>query len=403
MPFPLYIAARYLFSKKSQNAINIISLVSVCSVAVGTMALVCVMSVFNGFENVVASMFGNFDPQLKISTVEGKVFDPAETDTVKTFEEVVYYDAVLQENALLQFRDKQTPVSVKGVGENYADINRIGDIMTDGEFMLRSGSFNMAVGGAALVRNMGCGVHFVDPMYLYAPKREGKVNIIRPDQSFRRETVFYSGSFLVQQEQYDNNLLIVSLPVARRLFDYDTEASSIEIKLRDGCDEKKVQKKMQAALGDGFKVQNRYEQQEDFYKMMQVEKWVTYLILSFILVIALFNIVGSLTMLMLDKKEDSRILEDLGACKNDIFRIFLYCGCLITVTGVIAGIVVGLILCYIQQRFGIITLASNYIVSYYPVDVRGGDLVVIAATVCLLGFAASVYPALEAKKQSSTK
>lgn len=398
MSFPFYIAARYLFSKKSQNAINIISLVSVCSVAVGTMALVCVLSVFNGFETVVESLFGNFDPQLKISAVEGKVFDPAMTDCIKELDEVEYYDVVLQENALLQFRDKQMPVIVKGVGNNYAKINHIDDIMVDGEFMLRSGSFNMAVGGAAMVRNMGCGVHFVDPMYLYAPKREGKVNIIRPDQSFRRETVFYSGSFSVQQEKYDYNLLLVSLPVARRLFAYDKEASAIEIKLKDGSDETETQKKIQSILGDRFIVQNRYEQQEDFYKMMQVEKWVTYLILSLILIIAMFNIVGSLTMLMLDKKDDTLILENMGATKNDIFRIFLYCGFLITAIGVCAGIIIGLVLCYIQQHFGIISLASNYIVSYYPIEVRITDIIVIAATVCILGFAASAYPAYSSRK-----
>lgn len=398
MSFPFYIAARYLFSKKSQNAINIISLVSVCSVAVGTMALVCVLSVFNGFETVVESLFGNFDPLLKISAVEGKVFDPGITDCVKDMDEIEYYDVVLQENALLQFRDKQMPVIVKGVGNNYAKINHIDDIMVDGEFMLRSGSFNMAVGGAAMVRNMGCGVHFIDPMYLYAPKREGKVNIIRPDQSFRRETVFYSGSFSVQQEKYDYNLLLVSLPVARRLFAYDKEASAIEIKLKDGSDETETQKKIQSILGDRFIVQNRYEQQEDFYKMMQVEKWVTYLILSLILIIAMFNIVGSLTMLMLDKKDDTLILEKMGATKNDIFRIFLYCGFLITAIGVCAGIIIGLVLCYIQQHFGIISLASNYIVSYYPIEVRITDIIVIAATVCILGFAASAYPAYSSRK-----
>lgn len=373
-------------------------MVSVCSVAVGTMALVCVLSVFNGFETVVESLFGNFDPQLKISAVEGKVFDPAMTDCIKELDEVEYYDVVLQENALLQFRDKQMPVIVKGVGDNYAKINHIDDIMVDGEFMLQSGSFNMAVGGAAMVRNMGCGVHFVDPMYLYAPKREGKVNIIRPDQSFRRETVFYSGSFSVQQEKYDYNLLLVSLPVARRLFAYDKEASSIEVKLKDGSNETEAQKKIQSMVGDRFKVQNRYEQQEDFYKMMQVEKWVTYLILSLILIIAMFNIVGSLTMLMLDKKEDTFILENLGATKNDIFRIFLYCGFLITAIGVCAGIIIGLALCYIQQHFGIISLASNYIVSYYPIEVRITDILVIAATVCILGFAASAYPAYSSRK-----
>ncbi len=366
------------------------------------MALVCVMSVFNGFENVVTSLFGNFDPQLKISAVEGKVFDPARTDTIKTFSEVEYYDVVLQENALLQFRDKQMPIVIKGVGPDYAAINNIDEIMINGSFMLKSGSFDMAVGGVTLMNHMGCNVHVVSPMYLYAPKREGRVNIIRPDESFRREMVFYAGTFMVQQEKYDNNLLIVSLEVARKLFAYDKEASAVEIKLTDDCDPKKAQEKIAAALGSDFKVQNRYEQQEDFYKMMQVEKWVTYLILTFILVIALFNITGTLTMLMLDKKDDTAILENLGASKRSVFLIFLYCGCLITVIGVIAGIIIGLGLCLAQQEFGIIRLAGNAIAPYYPIDIRIGDLVLIAISVCILGFLASAYPAYTNIRQNKS-
>lgn len=402
MNFSLYIAKRYLFSRKSHNAINIVTLISVCGVAVGTMALVCVLSVFNGFQTVIEGLFCSFDPQLKIEAVEGKVFNPAEIDSlIAGIEGIENTCDILQENALLQFRDKQMPVVVKGVPDNYTEVNDIKDILFRGEFTTRDRSFNTAVGGIGLVQNIGCAVHLVTPIYLYAPKREGKISMARPDESFRKERVFYAGSFMVKQEKYDNNMIIVSLDVARNLFGYDDEVSAKEIRLRQESNERKVKKRIQAVIGDRYRVLDRYEQQEDFFRMMQVEKWITYLILTFILMIAIFNIIGSLSMLMIEKKDDMAVLSSLGATRQMIFRSFLFEGTLISLTGVIAGIAIGLVLCWIQIEFGIISLGSGsgFIVNAYPVDVRISDLIIIFFTVTILGFAASIYPAKQCLKE----
>ncbi|MBP7211035.1 MAG: FtsX-like permease family protein [Paludibacteraceae bacterium] len=403
MNLPLYIAGRYLFSKKSHHAINIVSLISVCGVAVGTMALVCVLSVFNGFQGIVEGLFGNFDPQLKITAKQDKVFDPVFVSKISEMPDVEYCIEVLQENALLVFRDKQTPVVVKGVPDDYAKINHISDIILDGDFKTKEGSFDMAVGGIGLVRTIGCGVHYVEPLQLYAPKRSGNVNMIRPDEAFKREIAFLTGIFMVQQEKYDNNLLIVSMSLARRLFDYEKEVSAVEIKLKDGANEKKVQASISKMLGDDFSVQNRYEQQEDFFRMMEIEKWITYLILSFILLIAVFNIIGSLSMLMIDKKEDIKILENMGASQKLIFRIFLLEGWLISFVGMIFGIILGLILCWLQIQFGLVSLgtAGSFIVDAYPVSVQFLDIVLVFVTVGILGLLASFYPAKQVYKRNN--
>lgn len=393
MNFPLYIARHYLFSKKKQNAINIISVISALSLAAGTAALVCVMSVFNGFEAVVGTLFGNFDPQVKITAAEGKAFDPSALAEIENMAEVEHFDEVIEDNALLQFRSKQLPLRVKGVGENYGRINRIEDIMVEGEFLLHYGNYDMGVGGAALAREIGAGVRYADPMFLYAPRRGAKYNPVNPESSFNREALFYAGTFLVQQEQYDRGLLIAPIDLARRLFDYPSEVTAVEIKLREAADEKSCIEKMRELAGPGFVVADRYEQQRDVYKMMQIEKWITYLILSFILLVALFNLVGTMTMLILDKREDLATLRSLGMRRRDCFGLFMWQGALITLIGAAAGMLLGLALCLVQEHFGLIRLANDYIVSAYPVRVQAGDLAVIFLTVCLMGMGACAYPA----------
>ena len=406
MNLSLYIAKRYLFSKKSHNAINIVSIISACGVAVGTIALVCVLSVFNGFQGLVENLFSNFDPPIKITLNQGKTFDTQlpEIQRIKKMPEVAFFGEVLQENALLMFSDKQTPVIVKGVSENYGQISDIDKIMMDGSFKLTDGVFDMGVAGIGLAQTLGCGVRFVEPLQLYAPKRNSSISIIRPDEAFNKQYLFLSGIFMVQQAKYDSNLLLVRLSLARKLFEYNNEVTSIELKLAKGTDEKVVQQKIQKILGKNFSVKNKYEQQEDFFRMTKVEKWITYLILSFILLIAIFNVIGSLSMLIIEKKKDIIILENMGASRNLIFKIFLFEGWMISIIGVIIGIILGLILCYLQMEFGLISLGGEsgaYIVNAYPVQIEWFDILIIAITVLSLGFLAAIYPARTLSKQDT--
>lgn len=401
MSLPLTIALRYLFSKKSHSAINIVSLISVCGVAVGTMALVVVLSVYNGFRGVIEGLFSNFDPQIRIESAEGKFFQTDSVSKVLDMPEIDIYSCVIEENALLKFKDKQLPVTVKGVDSNYDTLTRISSIMVKGEFSLHEGNFKKAVTGATLAANIGSGIFFLDPIILYAPIREGKISTARPDKSFHETLVYPAGSFMVRQEKYDNSLIIVPIEVARYLFEYDTEVTSVDIKLKDGVNESEFIKKASKILGSKYDVKNRYAQQQDFYRMMEVEKWITYLILLFILMIAIFNIIGSLSMLMIEKQDDVKILSNLGMRSHDIFRIFLFEGALITISGVVAGIVSGLIICWLQATFEIVSMGNggSFIVNAYPVSVKVADVIIIFITVCALGFLSAAYPASQVLKK----
>ncbi len=392
MNLALYIAKRYLFSKKRHNAINIVSLISMCGVVVGSIALVCVLSVFNGFQSVIEDLFSNFDPQLKILATTGKVFYPDSISQALNHEDIDHTCYVVQDNALLKFGEKQLPVTIKGVPSDYTKVSGIDSILIEGEFSTKEGSFNMAVGGVVLANALGSGLRFVQPIWLYAPKRLGNVNPMMVDKAFNREHAFLTGIYMVQQEKYDNNFLIVPLELARNLYDYTTEVTAVELKLTENADENEVKAYISDKLGPKFKVLDRYEQQEEFFNMLQIEKWVTYLILSFILLIAIFNIVGSLSMLIIEKKEDIKILSGLGAEDSLIKNIFLFEGWLISVLGAFIGIIIGVALCYIQMEFGIIKLASTagtYLVDAYPVNLVFSDVIVIFLTVISMGFAAS--------------
>ena len=392
MNLALYIAKRYLFSKKRHNAINIVSLISMCGVVVGSIALVCVLSVFNGFQSVIEDLFSNFDPQIKIVATSGKVFEPDSIAHALNHEDIEHTCYVIEDNALLKFGEKQLPVTIKGVPEDYTKVTGIDSILVEGEFSTKEGSFNMAVGGVVLANTLGSGLRFVQPIWLYAPKRVGNINPMMVDKAFNREHAFLTGIYMVQQEKYDNNFLIVPLELTRKLYDYTSEVTAGELKLTPDADEKAVKSYISKALGSNYKVLDRYQQQEEFFNMLQIEKWVTYLILSFILLIAIFNIVGSLSMLIIEKKEDVKILSGLGAEESLIKNIFLFEGWLISVIGAFVGIIIGVALCYIQMEFGIIKLASTagtYLVDAYPVSLVFSDVALIFLTVISMGFAAS--------------
>ena len=373
MNLPFYIARRYLFSKKKHNAINIISGISVCGVALATLALVCTLSVFNGFQDMVAGFFTAFDPELKITIREGKVFEPqgAAFQEVRSLPEIGVWTETLEENAMVQYKDRQAMAIIKGVEDNFEELTSIDSLLYGaGEFILHDSIVDYGVLGVELISELGTGLQFVDPLQVYAPKRNVRVNMANPSASFNRDYLFSPGVvFVVNQQKYDARYILTSLSFARNLFNYDTEVSAVELKLKPGADVTAVQRKITRILGDEFVVLDRYEQQADVFRIMEIEKFISYLFLTFILAIACFNVIGSLSMLILDKREDVETLRNLGADDRLIARIFLFEGRLISLFGALSGIVLGLLLCYIQQRFGIIpgVTDKNYITNSYHV------------------------------------
>lgn len=399
MNLPFYIARRYLFSKKKHNAINIISGISVCGVALATLALVCTLSVFNGFQDMVAGFFTAFDPELKITIREGKVFEPqgAAFQEVRSLPEIGVWTETLEENAMVQYKDRQAMAIIKGVEDNFEELTSIDSLLYGaGEFILHDSIVDYGVLGVELISELGTGLQFVDPLQVYAPKRNVHVNMANPSASFNRDYLFSPGVvFVVNQQKYDARYILTSLSFARNLFNYDTEVSAVELKLKPGADVTAVQRKIARILGDEFVVLDRYEQQADVFRIMEIEKFISYLFLTFILAIACFNVIGSLSMLILDKREDVETLRNLGADDRLIARIFLFEGRLISLFGALSGIVLGLLLCYIQQRFGIISLGGgngSFIVDAYPVSVHVTDVVLIFITVITVGFPSVWYP-----------
>lgn len=399
MNFPFYIAKRYLFSKKKHNAINIISGVSVCGVALATLALVCTLSVFNGFQDMVASFFTAFDPELKISVREGKVFNGQDERirSIRALPEIEVFTETLEENAMVQYKDRQAMVVLKGVEDNFEDLTAIDSILYgNGKFLLRDSIVDYGIMGVELVGTLGTGLEFVDPLQVYLPKRNAKVNMANPGASFNRDYLYSPGSvFIVNQQQYDGKYILTSLGFLRRLLDYTTEVSAIELKLKPNANLALVQSKIEKIVGSGFIVQNRYQQQADVFRIMEIEKLISYLFLTFILMIACFNVIGSLSMLILDKKDDVSTLRSLGASDQLISKIFLFEGRLISLFGAISGIILGLILCFIQHKFGIISLGGGsgaFVVDAYPVSVHAWDVVLVFVTVLAVGFVSVWYP-----------
>nr|WP_305067455.1 FtsX-like permease family protein [Jilunia laotingensis] len=396
---PFYIARRYLFSKKKHNAINIISAISVCGVALATLALVCTLSVFNGFQDMVAGLFTAFDPELKITIREGKVFDGQDERirAIRTLPEVSVFTETLEENAMVQYKDRQTMAVIKGVEDNFEDLTAIDSILYGaGDFLLHDSIVDYGVMGIELVSTLGTGIQFVDPLQIYTPKRNVKVNMANPASSFNMDYLFSPGAvFVVNQQKYDSRYILTSLDFVRRMLDYTSEVSAVELRLKPDASLSSVKSKIASMLGDEFLVQDRYEQQADVFRIMEIEKLISYLFLTFILMIACFNVIGSLSMLILDKKEDVVTLRNLGADDRLIRRIFLFEGRLISLFGALIGIVLGLGLCFIQQKFGLITLGGGggqFIVDAYPVSVHFWDVVLVFVTVLSVGFLSVWYP-----------
>lgn len=387
------IAWRYLFSKKSHHAINIVSGVSAAGVMVVTAALVCVLSVMNGFNAFIESMFSQMDPQLRITSTEGKDFrlDSPALQAVEQMPEVAIFAPVIEEMAMIQYKDMQVPARVKGCDSPC----HTEDIITDGEFLLYDGAFERCVLGRGLAAQVGINPHFVGALHVYAPKRVGKINRLRPDKSLIHLTTHIAGVFAVNQAQYDDELMLVSMPFARTLFEYDSlQVTSVEIALKEGSNLRQVKRTISQTLGDGYAVQDRYEQQADMFRIMRIEKWLTSMLLAFILLIACFNVIGSLSMLIIDKQEDTRTLANLGASPQLIQRIFRVEGSLIITLGAVAGLILGLIICLTQEWFGWLKLGdgTDFVISAYPVQVQGWDILLVIAMVTIIGFFSAWIP-----------
>lgn len=400
MNVPVFIARRYLLSKKSHNAINVISGISVCGVALATLALVCTLSVFNGFQDVVATFFTAFDPQFKITATTGKVFDASDRNiqAVRDLPEVAVFSQVLEDNAMVQYKDRQMMATIKGVEDNYEELTPIDSIFFGrGNPTLHDDVADYAIPGVELVAALNTGISFLDPLNVYAPKRGSKVNMANPTSSFCTEQLFSSGLvFAVNQQKYDASYIITSIQFARKLFQYENEVSSVALRLTSSAQVAKTKKKIQQLLGNGYTVQDRYEQQSDTFRIMKVEKLISYIFLTFILVIACFNVIGSLSMLIIDKRDDVVTLRNLGANDQLIRRIFLMEGWMISFVGAVVGIILGLLLCFIQQTFGILSLGggsgAGFVVDAYPVSVHWQDIVLIFITVVVVGLLSVWYP-----------
>ena len=383
----LYIARRYLFSKKSHNAINIISGISVCGVALATLALVCTLSVFNGFHDLISSFFTHFDPDLKLEVVKGKTFSPdsATLARLRAIPDVEVVSLTLEDNAMAKYKGQQVMVTVKGVDDDFQALTNIEEILYGNpEFKLYDEVADYGVLGSQLMYTLGTGFDPYDPVEVYAPRRGVKVNLSNPMSSFRRQPLYLAGNVLnINDERYASSFIVTSIDYARRLFDYDSEVSAIELRLSPKANESKVKQEIATLMGEGYTVKNRYEQQAATFKVVEIEKFVTYLFLCFILMVACFNIISSVSMLILDKQANAETLRSLGATDGFVARIFIYEGNLIALLGAVIGLVLGVVLCLLQQEFGIIGLGGDgqFVVDAYPIRVKFTDLLLVLVSV----------------------
>lgn len=404
MGFPLFVAWRYLFSKKSHNAINIISIISVVGVALSTMALVCTLSVFNGFRDLIGGLYTAFDPELEVMPSKGKfaAADDSLLLRIKAHPDVAVATECLEENALILFQGHPMVFSLKGVGENFDSCTNIRSILAgDGEYMLNAGGVNYGIPGIGLAQQLGGFDYGKVPVC--ALRKGERINTINPSESFTTGDLFSPGVvFHVSQRQYDDSYMLCSLAFAQELFEQKGQISSLELRLKEGADVAKVKKELRAIVGERFKVYDRIEQQQDMYAVMEIEKMVAYFFLTFILLVACFNIIGSVSMLIIEKRSDMEVLRHLGADEQMLCHIFLYEGRLIALLGAVIGVVLGLALCYAQQEFGLLRLGDSsgtFIVDAYPVSVHLLDVLLVFVTVIVVGFCAVWYPVRHLSKR----
>lgn len=394
---PLFMARRYLFSKKKVGAINIISAISVAGVAFGTAALLCTLSVFNGFRDLVSSLYTNFDPPLLVTPMQGKFLaqDDAALKKIKAHPQVEAASYTLTDNALILFQGRPTVITLKGIDNAFEHVTRLDSILYgEGQFRLERGGVYFGTPGIGLAAQMG-GIDY-GTLQICAPRKGERVNLVNPAESFSTAEITASGvCFNVNQRRYDETYLLVPLACAQELFEQPAKVTALEVRLKPGADIEKVREEMQEETKGRLKVQTQMEQQEEVFNVMQIEKLMAYLFLTFILLIACFNIIGSVSMLIIDKRDDVATLRHLGANERTIFRIFLFEGRFIALLGAFVGTLAGLALCWAQQEFGLIKLggsAGSFIVENYPVSVHASDVLLVLATVIIVGFIAVWYP-----------
>ena len=399
MNFSLFVATKYLFSKKSTHVINIISAISAVGVAVATMAMVVTLSVFNGFHDLVATLFTAFDPQIEISPAKGKTMDansPLLTD-IKRMKEVSVATESVEDQALAIYEGRQAMVRIRGVQDNFDSLTHIREIlMGDGEYMLKVADMDCGILGIRLAQTLGTGITFDSPLYVYAPKRQGQLNMANPTDGFVEGALYSPGViFCVKQAKYDKNLILTNIAFARNLFDLEGKVTALSLRLKPGSDLDKVKAQIKEKVGSEMVVKDRFEQQEDTFRIMKIEKLIAYIFLTFILAVACFNIIGSLSMLIIDKRDDVKTLRNLGADDKLITRIFLMEGRMISTIGAVVGIALGLALCWAQQTFSIVGLgksSGSFVVDAYPVSVHPWDIVLVFFTVIIVGYTAVWYP-----------
>lgn len=400
MKFPFYIAFRYLFSPKKHSAINIISLICAIGVCIGTMALVCILSVYNGFQDLIGGTFSQLDPDLRISKVEGKTFgqDEKGIKEVKQLPFVAQHAFVLEENAVVKCGDRQTWVTIKGVNDNYRTMFSTDQFVKEGRFLLSNGDTEFGLLGLTTAIKLNASLYVPKPLEIYAPKREGNIQVSNPENAFNQEDVYLAGIYSVEQEETDGRYMMVSLHEAQRLFGYEkSTCSAFELKVKPGTDIGKAKAAISQQLGSSFKVEDKKEQHKEFYRMLKVEKWISFLILAFILLIAILNVTGSLSMLIIEKKNDIGTLRNLGATNSTISNIFLLEGWMVTAIGALIGTIVGLLLCLAQQKWGFISLGGGddsglFLTNAYPVKIEVGDVLATLTTVLLLGLFVAWIP-----------
>ena len=393
MRFTLKIASRYLVAKKTHSAVNIISIISMCGVVVTTAALVCVLSVFNGFASLISGKLSMLDPQIAVTATEGKAI--AEADSViarlQAIDGVEIAVPTVEDHCLALFGDYQMPVRVKGVPQGYDTLTQITPAILEGEFILDDSVSRYGVLSIGTALQLRCRPGFIGQVRLFAPQRRGTVNLANPMGAFRADSVFVAGVYQIEQSDYDRDLIFIPLDMARFLFDYDREATTIEVTLKPGANEQQVMAAIGSQLGSGYEIKNRLMQQAASFRMVNIEKWVTFLLLGFIMVIATFNVISTLSLLIIEKDESIRTFRHLGATDKQITGIFVAEGWLISLTGAVLGVSLGLLLCWLQQTFGLIELQGEaLIVRAYPVQIQLTDVAIVFALVAAVGLLTSL-------------
>lgn len=391
MNFSFYIAKRYLFSKKSYNVINFISLITICGIAIATSAAVCALSVFNGFQRIISETFSSFDPELKITSLREKVFDPTSDIFIKVrkLPGIALVSETLEDNILIKYKERQFPVIIKGISSHFDKLIPLKNIIFNSKFQKTDKIHNFAILGIGVARILKIDTDFI---IFYAPKRNNK--IINFNDAFNKQSVYVNGIFMLNQPKYDDKYVIVPINFARQLLDYKIKVSALEIRLKNHINVSAIKKQIRQIIQDDYSVQDQYEQQQTAFNMICIEKWVTFLLLCFIFFIVSFNLIGSLTILIVDKQKDIHTLRALGADNKLVVDIFFWEGFSIAILGCFIGIILGVFICFWQKYFGCIRLGNNisFIANYYPVQIKIIDLILIFCTVLLISFLFIIYP-----------